>query len=82
MSKHTPTPWKVFVHGRVTEVHDKDSKAIVSWMGFDEPDRTLATHRANARLIVKAVNAYAAKTAEAEKRKRRSGSVGQSSWNK
>ena len=58
MSKNTPTPWKVFARGNVTEVQDGDGKAVASWMGFDDSDRSLAEHRANARLIVRAVNSF------------------------
>lgn len=66
MSRHTPTPWKVFAQGKVTEIIGGDGKPVVRWMGFDDSDRTLATHRANARLIVRAVNALARKAAQQE----------------
>ena len=68
MRKHTPTPWKVFAKGNVTEIHDSDGKAVVNWLGFDDSFRTLATHRANARLIVKAVNSYIRKEKRSQKK--------------
>ena len=68
MSKHTKTPWKVFAKGNVTEINGSDGKAVIRWMGFDDSDLTLATHRANARLIVKAVNAYIRKEKKSQKK--------------
>jgi hypothetical protein len=69
MTSHTPTPWKVFAQGTVTEIQDDNGKVVISWMGFDDSGITLATHRANARLIVKAVNAYVRKELKRSQKK-------------
>ncbi len=58
-TKHTPLPWKTFIRGRVIEVKPKPfGLPIVGWTGFDESDVPIETHKANARLIVRAVNAH------------------------
>jgi len=57
-TKHTPTPWKTLISGKVVEVQAGNGRAIVGWTGFDDCDIPLTTHKANARLIVRAVNAH------------------------
>lgn len=57
-AKPTPRPWRVFNVAGVIEIQDADGKAVVFWQGFDRTERSRATHLANARLIVEAVNAY------------------------
>jgi hypothetical protein len=59
MSDYTPTPWKAYAEWEITEVIGGDDEPVVRWKGFDDSERKLSTHRANARLIVEAVNNYA-----------------------
>lgn len=54
MSKHTPGPWKKCIAGGVTEVRCDAPVPVVSWAGFDDANRSLDEHRANARLIAAA----------------------------
>lgn len=58
--QHTPTPWSLFVgeSSDVVEILDKGGKPIVGWMGFDDSRRSPREHKANAALIVKAVNGF------------------------
>ena len=54
-TKYTPGPWKVFDQNHVIEVQRGDcTEPIIHWTGFDAAPGTLATHRANARLIAAA----------------------------
>ena len=55
---HTPTPWVAFIGGSTIAVHDEHGRPVVQWNGFDSSDFKLRTQAANARLIVRAVNAH------------------------
>lgn len=63
ITKHTPTPWKLYAEESVTEVQCNEKPAIASWMGFDDCNRSIEGHRANAAFIVTACNAYDANQA-------------------
>ena len=57
-------PWKAAIwrHSGGSDtvcIKDADDREIVSWTGFDGVPGTKAQIRARARLIVKAVNAFA-----------------------
>lgn len=53
----TPTPWKIFHIGHTIEIQKDDGKnPIVAWAGFDNCDRQVVEHLANAKYIVLAVN--------------------------
>jgi hypothetical protein len=56
-AKPTPRPWRVFNVAGVIEIQDAKGEPVVFWQGFDRTERSHATHLANARLIVAAVNA-------------------------
>jgi hypothetical protein len=47
----TPGPWKVFHKNKVIQVDGPGSVPIVSWPGFDNCDREISEHVANACLI-------------------------------
>jgi hypothetical protein len=57
-AKPTPAPWRVFNEGGVIEIQDANGDPVIFWQGFDRSERSHATHLANARLIVGAVNAH------------------------
>ena len=59
---HTKTPWKLFVgkHSNLVEILDTRGNPIVGWNGFDDSRRSFEEHKANAMLIVDAVNKHAA----------------------
>lgn len=51
----TLEPWQAYITDGIIEVQsDKDPKPVISWMGFDEGDRDLSEHEANAHLIASA----------------------------
>ena len=55
--RYTALPWKTFIRGKIVEVHPTaEGMPVIGWTGFDESATPLTTHRANARLIVRAVN--------------------------
>ena len=58
MSKHTSVPWKLFFRNCIIEVECEGHPPIVGWTGFDDSDRTVEEHHANAEFIVRAVNAH------------------------
>jgi hypothetical protein len=48
----------VFAGARVTSISGPDDEPdVVAWLGFDDSNRALVGHRANARRIAAAVNA-------------------------
>jgi hypothetical protein len=67
MSDYTKGEWKVFVSGKIIEIQDEDGNPIVKWSGFDDCRRPLKEHKANAKLIVKAVNAMKSRLSAAGK---------------
>lgn len=67
-TKPTSTPWRVFNEDGLVEIHDAHGEPVVFWQGFDRSERSRAKHLANARFIVKAVNAYGARPVEAQSR--------------
>ncbi len=53
--KHTPGPWNTIKRDRLTEIRPACSPLpVVNWQGFDDSNRPLDEHRANARLIAAA----------------------------
>ena len=58
----TPGPWRArkWPSPRMVEVLATTKPPIVPWSGFDDSDRTLKEHDANAVLIAAAVNALPA----------------------
>ena len=62
-SKATPRPWAIFDKGGPTlqiglPKRPGTNPCVVHWTGFDSCDQTQVVQRANAALIVKAVNAH------------------------
>lgn len=57
----TKEPWESFEASGVTAVQQAGvfTPPVISWQGFDDSDRTIEEHRANARRIVACVNALA-----------------------
>lgn len=49
--KATPGPWKLFCASSVTAVECNEKVPVVSWGGFDNSDRKIGYHRANAAFI-------------------------------
>lgn len=48
----TPGPWKRTINGRkYIEVIGADGNPVVGWSGFDDCNRSITTHQADARLI-------------------------------
>lgn len=58
--KHTKEPWHTFCLGTSAEVRAAPKPPVVNWMGFDDSDRPMQEHEANAHRIVACVNALAA----------------------
>lgn len=54
MSKHTPGPWTANFVEPAPEVRAESGPAVVAWMGFDDSNRAIKEHQANARLIAAA----------------------------
>lgn len=52
----TVPPWKVFSLNGVLAIMSKTDREIIHWSGFDASSFDDATNRANAALIVRAVN--------------------------
>ena len=51
MAKHTPGPWNLFSRGTTIAVHVDGACEVVGRPGFDDSDRPISEHEANARLI-------------------------------
>jgi len=62
LDEATPGPWRArkWPSPRMVEVLATTKPPIVPWSGFDDSDRTLKEHDANAVLIAAAVNALPA----------------------
>ena len=62
LAEATPGPWRArkWPSPRMVEVLATTKPPIVPWSGFDDSDRTLKEHDANAVLIAAAVNALPA----------------------
>lgn len=55
MSKPTPGPWRRYYKSKIVAVKGPPGEIdIVKWPGFDDSDRPLCVHAANARLIAAA----------------------------
>ena len=55
----TPRPWRAFIGSAVVAIMaGRSKKEIVHWRGFDESHFAKACDKANARLIVSAVNSH------------------------
>jgi hypothetical protein len=48
----TPGPWKLYSALHYHEVQCAEKVPVVSWPGFDDCDRTIKQHKANAKFIV------------------------------
>ena len=64
-AKATPRPWYLLdqklrpqLSSRILEIKGPDREPVVHWTGFDAVDRSKAVRKANAKLIVRAVNAH------------------------
>lgn len=68
LSEATPGQWTVAPADSMLEIRQPEPllPPIVKWMGFDESDRPNKKHRANAALIVAAVNSLPALLARIE----------------
>jgi len=76
LAEATPGPWRArkWPSPRMVEVLATTKPPIVPWSGFDDSDRTLKEHDANAVLIAAAVNGLPALLDAAEAVQRMSGS--------
>lgn len=54
----TPGDWTLFSDGETNEIIGPDRIPVVKWPGFDDSFRSIGTHRANARFIVRACNSH------------------------
>jgi hypothetical protein len=59
MAGHTPGPWNLFCKNGVISVFAKDGD-VVSWLGFDDSNRSKEEHEANARLVTASPDMVAA----------------------
>lgn len=48
---YTPGKWILFHKRNLIEIKSSGETPIVHWLGFDDSDRSIAEHLANARLI-------------------------------